>query len=295
MSGLRVSIIIPAYKAARTIGRALDSVFAQTRLPEEILVIDDGSPDDLASAVAAYGSQVTLIRKPNGGAASARNLGIESSCADLIAFLDADDYWEPTKLDRQLSIFQRHPELGLIGSRFFTQIPGQAPVPPDDKPDATYDRVKVASGEEAFCLSTKIWTSTVLVRREALGAQRFECGLEVAEDRDLWVRLVSANPVYLIGKPLATAVLEPGSLSRSSVDVAYSDTLRVVRRHAALLGSKGLRSWEGRVFKSWAGGHLANGRPRAAIGPAWRRVSRQPFSPEAWWVLLKSASLACAS
>ena len=72
-----VSVIIPAYLATRTIRRTVDSLLAQTRVPDEILIIDDGSPDRLAEALAIYGDAVTLIRKTNGGAASARNLGID--------------------------------------------------------------------------------------------------------------------------------------------------------------------------------------------------------------------------
>src|SRR5207245_884017 len=77
VSGLSVTVVIPAYKAARTINRAVESVLGQTRRPAEVLVVDDGSPDgaDLAAAVARYGGRVTLLRKLNGGAASARNYG----------------------------------------------------------------------------------------------------------------------------------------------------------------------------------------------------------------------------
>src|SRR5207253_2812039 len=106
-----VSTVIPAYRASRTIGRAVDSLLSQTRPPDEIVIVDDGSPDDLAAAVKPYGDRVQLLRKVNGGAASARNLGIESARGDLIGFLDADDYWEPSKLERQLDILQRHPNI----------------------------------------------------------------------------------------------------------------------------------------------------------------------------------------
>ena len=64
-----VSVIVPAYKASGTIGRALDSALGQTHPADEIVVVDDGSPDDLAAAVARFGSRVRLMRKPNGGAA----------------------------------------------------------------------------------------------------------------------------------------------------------------------------------------------------------------------------------
>ena len=71
MSDFTVGVIITAYRAAHTINRAIDSLLTQTRLPDEILVVDDGSPDDLATPFSRYGERVTLIRKPNGGAASA--------------------------------------------------------------------------------------------------------------------------------------------------------------------------------------------------------------------------------
>jgi glycosyltransferase involved in cell wall biosynthesis len=294
MSGPTVTTVIPAYKAAKTIGRALESVFAQTRPPNEVLVIDDGSPDDVSAAVAPYGSRVWLIRKSNGGVASARNRGIDEARGELIAFLDADDSWEPTKLERHLQVFERHSEVGLTASWYFTQEPGQPRTNAEPFYPVIYDQVLRWSGEQAFGLATQIWTTTVVVRRAALGSQRFESGLEPAEDRDLWVRLVTQHPAYLLSELLATAILEPGSLSRSNVDVDCSNMLRVVRRNRELLGRKGLRTWEAHEFRRWAGGHLANGQPRAALKPAWNRLRLQPLSPEAWWVLLKSASGACA-
>jgi glycosyltransferase involved in cell wall biosynthesis len=283
-----VTTIIPAYRAAHTIARALDSALAQTCPPAEILVIDDGSPDDLAGAVRPYGSRVTLLRKPNGGAASARNLGLDRARGDLVAFLDADDHWEPHKLERQLAVFHRHPEVGLVCGRWFTQEPGQPRVAPTPDADEDCDRVVRATGRAAFAVATKMWTSMILVRRDLIGANRFLPGLETAEDRDLWVRLVAAAPVYMTSEPLATYVQEPGSLSRTHVDRDYGNMLRVVRRHGDLLGRRGMRHWEAEVFRRWAGCHLANGRPRSALRPALRRLLKAPGSSEGWWVLLRS-------
>ncbi len=294
MNGLLVSVIIPAYRAARTVGRAVDSLLAQSRPPDEILVIDDGSPDDLGAALKGYGDRITLARKPNGGAASARNLGIERSQGELIAFLDADDYWESTELERQLAIFRDHPEVGLVASRFFEQPPGWPRVGPTAEAGPLFDQVLVASGAEALQVAMRVWTSTVIVRRAVLGSYRFVSGLEPAEDRDLWVRVITSSPVYLISESLATAVLEPGSLSRSSVDTDCANMLRVVRRHGDLLGRSGLRTWEADVFRRWAGVHLGSGRPLTALGPAWRRLVRQPLESQAWWILLKCCTLACA-
>ncbi|HEX5445014.1 MAG TPA: glycosyltransferase family A protein, partial [Pirellulales bacterium] len=183
-----VSVIIPAYRAARTIRRALESVLSQTAPPAQVIVIDDGSPDDLARAVSLYGDRVTLLSKPNGGAASARNAGIDVASGDFIAFLDADDYWEPKKLERQLAVFERHPELGLVAGQYFVQQPGgvKRRAGLRSGPER-FDCVQRARGAAAFRAAAEVWTGTVLVRREALGDEGFVSGLEPAEDRDLWV------------------------------------------------------------------------------------------------------------
>lgn len=286
---ISVTVVIPAYCAAKTIGRAVESVLRQTRRPEEILVIDDGSPDDLPSALAAYRREVTLLRKPNGGAGSARNMGIDRAQGNLIAFLDADDYWEPEKLERQVDVFHHHPEVGLVATWFFTKVPGHPRCEPSLARAELWDRVIFSAREAILDLAARVVTSTVMVRRDLLDNERFDSSLKSAQDRDLWVRLIASTSVYLLSEPLATYVLEPNSISRTCVDQDCSCMLRVVRRYSGLLGRRGLRRWEAHVFRRWAGGHLDQGRAREAMGPAYHRLCLEPFSPEAWWILLKSA------
>ncbi len=227
-----VSVIIPAYRAARTVGRAVDSLLSQTRTPDEILVIDDGSPDDLAAALTPYGERVRLVRQANGGAASARNRGIDLATGEWIAFLDADDYWERGKLERQLAVLQSHPKVGLVAAHYYLEPPGKPRYPNSLPPPQHLDRVLTVQGPETLAVARKIWTSTVLVRRTVLGDRRFDTTLATAEDVDLWVRLVLIAPVYFLAEPLATAVLEAGSLSRSDVAADSRNMLTVVRRHA---------------------------------------------------------------
>ena len=289
----RVSVIIPAYRAAHTLGRAIDSLLTQTRPPQEILVIDDGSPEDLPAALAAYGERVRLHRQPNGGAASARNRGIDLSIGDVIAFLDADDYWEPHKLERQLAILERHPEVGLIAAYFYQELPGKPRCANPLPPSRHLNRVLAVRGAETVEVARKIWTSTVVVRRSLLGAWRFDTSLPTAEDVDLWIRLVRAAPVYLMSEPLATAVLTEGSLSRSDVSADSRNMLVVLHRHAAMLGRAGVRTEMSRVYRDWAAGHLGNGEPREAIWPAWNRLTWQPWSAQAWWILGKSLLWTC--
>ncbi len=294
MANPTVSVIIPAYRANHTIGRALESVFAQTRVPDEVVVVDDGSPEDVSMALRPYHDRVTLVCKRNGGAASARNLGIEQAHGDWIAFLDADDYWYPTKLERQHAILRQYPEVGLIAGWFHEEEPGAGRV--DGALDGRYfDRILRPDGEETFMVATQIWTGTVLVRRDTLGKERFVSGLEPAEDRDLWIRLAAATPIYLVSEPLATAVLEPDSLSRSNIDVDCGNMLRVIERHRALLSRRGLRNWRALTYRRWAAIHLANGKFNVAFGKALSRLRLQPWSGEAWWILAKCGARALSA
>jgi hypothetical protein len=102
------------------------------------------------------------------------------------------------------------------------------------------------------------------------------------------MRLALRVPLYLISEPLATAVLEAGSLSRSDVAADSCNMLAVIRRHSSVLGRGGVRAWETIVYHEWAAQHLGNGEPRQAIWPAWLRLARQPWLPRAWWILLKA-------
>ena len=285
-----VSVVIPAFRSSGTIARPIDSLLCQTRRPDEILVVDDGSPDDIASALARFGNAVTLVRKPNGGAASARNFGIERARGGWIAFLDADDYWESEKLQRQLDVVAQYPEVNLVAARWFQEVTGQMRVPVvlgEGENLACFARPTRATGEDVFRTAMQLWTSTLLVRRELIGGHRFESGIEPAEDRDMWIRLVKDATVYILPQPLATYVQEPGSLSRSNIDRDCENMLLVTRRYADLMSERSLREWEAHVFRRWAGAHLSFGRPSAAIRPACRRLIYQPFSPEAWWVVFK--------
>lgn len=97
-----VSVIIPAYNAASTIAAAIESVLAQTRPPEEIIVVDDGSKDETTAVVERFGPAIRLVRQANAGCGQARNTGAREARGTWLAFLDADDAWLPTKLERQI-------------------------------------------------------------------------------------------------------------------------------------------------------------------------------------------------
>ncbi|MGH8156946.1 MAG: glycosyltransferase family 2 protein [Rhodanobacter sp.] len=106
VAGDLVSVIMPVYNAAAWLPRAIDSVLAQTHANVELVAVDDGSQDDSAAILAAFAradARVRVQRQPNGGVAAARNVGVAAARGDYIAFLDADDWWHPVKLERQLA------------------------------------------------------------------------------------------------------------------------------------------------------------------------------------------------
>lgn len=265
----RVSVVIPAYRAERTICRAIDSVLAQTMPPHEIIIVDDGSPDHQNEVVKRiYGEQVILVRKENGKTASARNKGIERASGDFIAFLDADDYWEPHKISTQMEVFKRYPEVAVVAGRFVEQDPHDGARRERDlhEPGAiAYDRVIRSRGAAAFRLASQMWTGTVMIRRETIGKQRFVSGLEPAEDRDFWVRIVQNQSVYFCSAPLAICVLEAGSISRSGIERDCTSMLKVVERHKSLLGRMAAREWKSHVLYRWA----ANDQDRTT---SWQRL-----------------------
>jgi glycosyltransferase involved in cell wall biosynthesis len=241
-------VVIPAYRAAATICRAIDSVLAQSCTAGEILVIDDQSPEDLAAVLAPYGERVTLIRQRRGGASAARNRGIQHARGDLIAFLDADDQWTPDKLARCVRIFQQQPQVGLV------------------------------AGPTLLELAQATSTPTVVARRGLLQQHRFDVTLTTAEDRDLWLRLLAAGEAYFLSAALCIVHLRSDSLSHGNIDVDCRCMLRVIDRYRGLLGPLYARRERSYVHFKWASG-LPAGR-RALV--QWARAVwlwPLPYSP----------------
>jgi len=108
-----ISVVIPAYNEAAFIGRAVASALAQTLPPDEVIVVDDASSDNTAAELAKISDPRLriIIHQQNSGAAAARNTGIQTARGDWIAFLDADDVWQPEKLARQIDYLNRNPEM----------------------------------------------------------------------------------------------------------------------------------------------------------------------------------------
>jgi glycosyltransferase involved in cell wall biosynthesis len=204
-----VSVIIPAYRARATIGEALRSVYAQSLPPEEVIVVDDGSPDDTAELVEREFPSVRLLRQANAGPAKARNAGAAVARGEWLAFLDADDTWLPDKLERQLRE-AADPGLAVIATR----IVGRG--------DEHFDP---APGFDTLWQENLVGTSTVLVRRSIyLQADGMPAALPLCEDYHLWLRLLGEGwRVAICDEPLVVYAPPPDSLTHQRVRFAESE------------------------------------------------------------------------
>src|SRR5688572_25731444 len=109
-----VSVVIPTWNRAYSIGQAIESVLGQTYRQVEIIIVDDGSTDNTSYVVAAYGDRVVYIQQPNAGCPAARNTGLGVARGEFIALLDSDDMWYPWKLELQIAFLRQYPHVGMV-------------------------------------------------------------------------------------------------------------------------------------------------------------------------------------
>lgn len=202
---LPVSVIIPCYRCAETIGRAVESVICQTTLPEEILLVEDGSDDGGETLASLYRlrqkhrgkTTIRVIPLPqNSGPSGARNAGWKVATQPYLAFLDADDSWHPQKLEIQYQWMAAHPEVMLTGHQSVWLRQGNI------FPDIPSTIEARAIGRIQLLLSNCFPTRSAMLRRSI--AYRFNPSRRYAEDYLLWLKIVlNGEPAWLLGVPLA--------------------------------------------------------------------------------------------
>lgn len=213
-----VSVVIPVYNGAKYVGEALESVFAQTLRPSEVIVVDDGSTDGTGEVVRGF-ETVTYVYQANAGASAARNLGVDRASGEYIAFLDHDDVWSPFKLERQVALLRDDPRVGFalcwIEHEFADGVPPQ------------WFRNRDGSPTEPGYV-----TSTWLVRRATFDAVGpFDSAYRIGQDTDWLVRAVDLGIRYAIvgGDPLVTKRTH-GSNLMSGVQESKKEMLQLLRQ-----------------------------------------------------------------
>lgn len=226
----RISVIIPYYNRARFIDDCLASVFAQTRAPDEVIVVDDASRPDERRHLDRFLPRIRIVDQPrNLGVSAARNAGVRAATGDWIAFNDSDDLWVPGKLSRQVDYLAGHPGCDGVHSaiRAFYED-GRAQVSTPIAPRLT---LQDALHDNMIRMQSLMIKTGVL---RAIGG--FEETLRCCEDDDLGIRLAAAGyRIDFLAEPLT-------EMRRGDYDHLFSNWQRIVRgktavaiRHRALL------------------------------------------------------------
>jgi glycosyltransferase involved in cell wall biosynthesis len=249
-----VSVVVPTYNRSRYVGEAVDSVLAQTLRDLELIVVDDGSTDDTADQLARFAGRLEYVRTENQGPARARNEGMKRAKGDYIAYLDSDDRYYPFKLQLQVSLLERHPDIGLVYSessafddegwfdewhlqkyhhsayargvtyeRLFQESRRIAEwLAPDGEPDGFRPewrdrRVYFGRIFHAYLMNTVVFTPTILFRRSLLdevGLQEPRFGL--FHDLEFVLRLCRHHPVAFIDVPTYMLRYHAGQISTTT-------------------------------------------------------------------------------
>jgi glycosyltransferase involved in cell wall biosynthesis len=232
-----VSVIIPAYEVAPYISQALDSVLAQAFKDYEIIVINDGSPDtpELERVLEPYREHLVYLKQNNRGAAAARNAGLYVARGEFVAFLDADDYWEPEFLRSQMNFIETHAGCDLVYAD--AVLFGET-----QRAGMTYMQTAPSKGEVTFesliTARCNVITSGVVARRQMiLDVGLFDEQLRRAHDFDLWLRMVrhGAHAAYQ-KKVLLNYRVRPDGLSGDAIQSVQRelDVYAKIERHPEL-------------------------------------------------------------
>lgn len=201
---MRYSVIIPLFNKAPYVEKALTSVFAQTWRDFEIVVVDDGSTDGSAAiadkALSDSGCENQMLRQPNAGVSTARNNGVAASRGEYICFLDADDWWAPTFLERMNWLIGEYPEAGIYGSNYFYVKNGR-------------EKICVSNAETGYINYCRVYSETLAMPLTSISVCMprgifdriggFRPNLQLGEDFDLWIKIATTNKVAFLNEALA--------------------------------------------------------------------------------------------
>ncbi len=270
----KVSAIIPAFNAEAYVRDAIGSVLAQTYGDIECVVVDDGSTDGTAAAVAEYGQRVTLVQRPNGGISVARNDGVSAASGELLAFLDADDLWMPDRVQRMADALSGSPEADAAVCS--TQV-----VDRDLKPlGVIHQDPAVTIRDLLLCqASVASVSSNLLIRRSAFDeVGRWDERLRGSEDWLMTFRLLRRDRLVAVLEPLVQYRVHGTNMSVSA-ERLERDMLRafdlVPWESDAELGRLRRRAYAN-LHRMIAGAYFVQGKVAAFARHALRSIATHP-------------------
>lgn len=194
-----ISVIIPTHNRADLIARSLDSVLAQTFMPDEVIVVDDGSSDNTCELVADRYPEVRLLDQGNKGVSAARNAGIDAATGDWLCLLDSDDSWQPEKLEKQVEALNTQPEYLVCHTNEKWIRNGY-------HLNQLKKHKKHGGYIFQYCLPLCVISpSSIMIHRNIFNnVGMFDESMPVCEDYDLWLRICARYPVLYLDDMLIT-------------------------------------------------------------------------------------------
>jgi glycosyltransferase involved in cell wall biosynthesis len=235
----KVSVIIPAYNHGQFIGQTLESVFSQTFLDFEVIVVNDGSPDDTEEVLRSYieRGRIRYFRQDNQGVAAARNRGASEAIGEYLAFLDDDDYWPPDKLDWQVAAMESCDAVMVVGTNDSERLPASTKVLPKVAP-------LILSTCKLFKRNMIGSPGQTLIRRAAFEAvEGFDQNIWGVDDYDLWIRLSHEGQIQ---KHWKLALFYRFHDTNASLDHARmaSSLMKVIRKNTGIAGNSQMPKFE---------------------------------------------------
>ncbi len=230
----RVAVIVPAYGVAHLIGEALASLQAQTLTEWECVVIDDGAPDDVASAVAPFltDPRIRFLATANAGVSAARNRAVAESNAPLIALLDGDDRFLPDYLGTLVPILEADPQVRLVtcNARQFGAVAAESPV-------VAGPQAATGSLTAVIDRSFRVYIGSTFRRADFDAIGGFDTAMAQSEDFDLWVRLMQlGGEARYVDRMLGDYRIRPGSASANATRMLLGN-IKVYEKARAVLAS----------------------------------------------------------
>lgn len=222
----KVSIIIPTYNSIRYLPSAVKSALDQTFIDIEVIIINDGSSDHTEQwFLGQLDPRLTLISQANLGKSAARNTGISRAAGNYIAFLDADDYWEPTKLEKQIKCLDNNPDIGLVYT--WTALADENGQPTGRVINSHAEGDVWKQLVQANILACG---STPMVRVDCFKVVGlFSADLPLAQDWDMWIRIAAHYPFAVIKEPLVRYRQHPSNTSKNLKVMQQCNTLVLER------------------------------------------------------------------
>jgi len=235
-------------------------VFAQTRAPDDVLVVDDGSTDDTPAVLASYGDRIRVVTQANGGRSAARNTAVNEARGRFLSFLDSDDRWRPDKLERQVPVLEANDAIGLVHGHVDLIGPDDEPLPEETARhhelfSAAHRRPVTYAG---YAFDCRCFSSALTARVEAIREVGLYDPALLLDDYDLYLRLaLSWRIVFLEGPAAALYRHHPDQMTVYELTMGQIQT---AEKHLRLLDSRddvpdgelARRNFELMLSRSWA-------------------------------------------